>query len=210
MGYYGRIKRMFLELVNTLQHIIEYILCFINDNSTLMGVLSSVIAGSLWFKKYINQKRAEAFFGFYTKLSLLLKSLQIKLEENGQLNISDSNAGNIYSLIYVQNYIKTACPGYRVPTNDELDLYKSSAKELKDILFNNENNVYPRGAKQKEWYESQQIIYLFCEFIENEAYQHITNEAFVNGENESKHIIKCRLLVNAINNIQEAINQAKY
>ncbi len=38
---------MFLELVNTLQHIIEYILCFINDNSTLMGVLSSVIAGSL-------------------------------------------------------------------------------------------------------------------------------------------------------------------
>lgn len=201
---------MFLTYINNLLHILKYILCFIEENSVLVGVMTSVLAGSLWFRKFLKQKRAEAFFGFYSKLSLRLKSLQTMLEENGQLNISNSKEGNIYSLIYIEDYMKKVCPSYKSPEDNELELYKSAAKELKNILLNTENNVYPQGTKRKEWYENQHVLFLFCEFIENEAYQHITNEEFDNGENESKHITKCKLLVNAMNNIQESINHAKY
>lgn len=201
---------MFLACTSTSPHIIEYILSFIEENSVLMGVITSVIISSLWFKKFINQKRAEAFFGFYAKLSLRLKSLQITLQENGQLNITNPEIGNIYSLIYSENFVIKACPGYKKPNDNELKSYKTIAKELKNLLLNTENNVYPPGANRKEWYKNQHILFLFCEFIENEIYQHRTNEEFDKGENEPKHIKKCKALIDAINNIQRSIDNAKY
>ena len=201
---------MFLVCISTSLHIIGYVLCFFEENSVLVGVITSMIVSSLWFRKFIKQKRAEAFFGFYAKLSLRLKSLQTRLEERGQLNISNSKAGNIYTLIYIKDFGKVVCPSYTPPTEKEFELYKSAAKELKEILCNTENNVYPPGAKRKEWYENQYILFLFCEFLENETYQHTTNEEYDKGESESKHLTKCKLLVDAINSIQESINRAKY
>jgi len=201
---------MFLECTSKIQHIIECILCFVEENPVLVGIITSMIVSSLWFRKYIRQKRAEAFFGFYAKLSLCLISLRTKLEENGQLNISSSDAGNIYSLIYAEGDIKTICPSYKKPNDKELKLYQSAAKKLKEILLNSENNVYPRGSKRKEWYQSQHIIFLFCEFLENEEHWHTTNKEFDRGDNEYKHIKKCRSLINAMDYIQESINDAKY
>lgn len=201
---------MFLECISEIQHIIECILSFVEENPVLVGIITSMIVTSLWFKKYIRQKRAEAFFGFYAKLSLRLKSLRTKLEENGQLNISDSKAGNIYSLVYVEEDIKNICPSYKKPNDKELELYKSAAKELKEILLNTENNVYPPGSKREEWYESQHIIFLFCEFLENKENWYTTNKEFDNGDNEYKHIKKCKLLLHAMDCIQESINDAKY
>lgn len=201
---------MFLVCLSKIQHIIECIFCFIEENPVLVGIITSMIVSTFWFRKYIRQKRAEAFFGFYAKLSLRLKSLRTKLEENGQLNISEAPAGNIYSLIYAEDDIKTICPSYKKPNEKELKLYQSASKELKDILLNTENNVYPRGSKRREWYESQQIIFLFCEFLESKEYWHTTNKEFDNGDDEFKHVKKCRLLINAMNCIQESINNAKY
>lgn len=199
---------MLLECNGTFLHIIEYLVCFVEENSVLMGIVTSMIVSSLWFRKYIKQKRAEAFFGFYAKLSLCLKSLQTKLEENDQLNVTNNEAGNIYTLIYTEDVIETVCPSYSPPDKNELEQYKSAAKELKETLLNTENNVYPQGAKREEWYKSQYIIYSFCEFIENKACQHITNEE--REKDEYKHIIKCKQLIDAINNIQESIDNAKY
>jgi len=201
---------MFLIYIQEQQNKIESILSIIEKNSVLVGIIVSIITGSLWFRKYIKQKRAEAFFGFYAKLSLRLKSLQERLEENGQLNISDYNAGNIYSLIYDDKSMKTFCPSYKKPDENKLKLYMEAAKELKDILINTENNVYPPGTKRKEWYENQHIIYSFCEFIENDAYQHITNKEYIDDKNIPIHIMKCKLFINAINNIQKSICNAKY
>ena len=156
------------------------------------------------------QKRAEAFFGFYAKLSLRLKSLQARLTENGQLNITDKEAGNIYSLIYLENYIKTACPGYKQPEKGELEAYAAAAVELKKLILETDNNVYPPRAKRKKWYESQHIIFSFCEFLEKEEYRHTTNQEYANGEDEPKHMVKCKVLVEAMNYIQESIDRAKY
>lgn len=201
---------MFLVLISKIKHIIECIFCFIEENPVSVGIFTSMIVGSLWFRKYIRQKRAEAFFGFYAKLSLCLKSLRIKLEENGQLNVSDTKAGNIYSLIYVEDDIKNICPRYKKLGEDEILLYQAAAKELKEILLNTDNNVYPRGSKRQKWYESQHIIFQFCEFLENKKYWHTTNIERDSEDNEYKHIKRCKLLIDAMDYVQESINNAKY
>lgn len=201
---------MFLICCTTQQNIIDYILLFIEEHSVLVGIITSVLASTLWLRKFLKQRRAEAFFGFYAKLSIRLKTLQSTLEENGQLNISTAKAGNIYSLIYVEDFIKTACPSYTAPTDGELKMYKAASKELRDILLNTENNVYPPKSNRKKWYESQHILFSFCEFLENDAYHHTTNEQHARDKNEPKHITKCRMLIDAINYIQNSINQAKY
>lgn len=201
---------MFLTCFPSLQHIIKCVLDFIENHSVLVGVITSVIASSLWLKKFLKQKRAEAFFGFYAKLSLRLKSLRTMLAEKGQLNISDVEKGNIYSLIYTDNCLATICPSYTRPTDGELKLFKVAADELKGILLGTESNVYPPGAKQKKWYESQYILLSFCEFIANDEYHNVTNEARYNSEGELKHIKKCTSLVAAMNYIQKSIENAKY
>lgn len=201
---------MFLKCICALLQIIVYVLQFIEDHSVLVGVVTSVTVSSLWLGKFIRQKRAEAFFGFYAKLSLRLRALQTRLDENGRLNVSDSKAGNIYTLIYEVNYIRTACPKFADIDSKELKAYKVATAELKKILIETDSNVYPPGAKRKKWYDSQHILFSFCEFIENDEYQHTTNQQYSQGESEAKHIVKCRLLVNAIDYIQNSINNAKY
>lgn len=201
---------MFLICSSALLQIVKSGLQFIEENSVLLGIVTSIIVSSLWFMKFIKQKRAEAFFGFYSKLSLCIKSLQTLLEEKGQLNILDAESGNIYTLIYTDDYIKEICPKYKMPEKEERKLYKSKVHELKEILFDTETNVYPQGSNRREWYTSQQTLFLFCEFIENDAYQHVTNENYAEGENEQKHIVKCKLLIEAFDYILNSINRAKY
>lgn len=225
---------MFLICLESLQQIASRFLQFIEENTVFVGIITSIIVSSLWFRKYIKQKRAEAFFGFYAKLSLCLKSLQTRLIDKGQLNISNPDDGNIYSLIYVKDFIKSACPSYMTPTENDLELYKAYAKELKNILLETDNNVYPLGSKRRKWYESQHVLFSFCEFLENESNQHTTNEKFpkkkrsiltedkyknkcvikciskYKAKYKSKHMTKCKSLVRAINYILKSINNAKY
>lgn len=201
-----------LECYAPQRNIIECVLLFVEDHSVLVGVLTSVLASSLWLRKFLKQRRAEAFFGFYSKLSLQLKALQAVLEENGQLNVAAPGNGNIYSLLYTEDYIGVVCPGYKIPDDQEKSLYQTAARELKDILLNTENNVYPPGSKRKEWYDSEHILFSFCEFLENKACWHVTNKSFdgEKGEEEPKYIVKCKLLIKAMEYIQVSINRAKY
>lgn len=200
---------MFLVFYTSPKHIIEYVLQFIEENSVLVGVITSVITSSLWLRKFLKQKRAEAFFGFYSKLSLCLNYLQATLEEDGQLNISSFESGNIYSLIYLNDYISTVCPTYKVPTEKDIEKYLSAAKALKELLLETENNVYPPRANRDKWYESQHVLFLFCNFIENKAFWHKINTTD-DKCTEPKHILKCKELVNAMDYIQESIKKAKY
>lgn len=189
---------------------IDYVLQFIENHPVFVGVVTSVTVSSLWLRKFIRQKRAEAFFGFYAKLSFRLKALRTRLDENGRLNVSDSEAGNIYTLIYEKNYIRTVCPKFADIDPKELKAYRAATAELKKILIETDSNVYPPGANRKRWYESQHILFSFCEFIENDEYQHTTNQQISQGGSEAKHIAKCKLLVEAIDYIQDSINNAKY
>ncbi len=201
---------MFLILIWFYYHIIEYILLFIEEHSVLVGIVVSMVASLFWLKKYINEKRAEAFFGFYARLYLKLRTLQMQLEENGQLNYSDEKSGNIYSLIYTNDLIDQYCPSYKIPSDNHMELYQMTAEELINILLKTENNVYPRKTNKKEWYESECILLTFCEFIINNETHHSTNKLYYNNETEMKHIKKCKLLVKAINYILKSIENENY
>lgn len=201
---------MFLISSISIYDILENIPDYIENHSVFAGIITSVIVSSMWLKKFLKQKRAEAFFGFYAKLSFYLNSLQTLLEENGRLNISDPKSGNIYSLIYIKDFIKEVCPNFVEVTDKELELYKKAAKNIKHILLETDNNVYPTGAKREKWYESQRILFSFCEFLENDEYKYVTNIDIARGESETKHILKCKALVQSIRYIQYSINHAKY
>ena len=67
--------------------------------------------------------------------------LQAKLEENDRLNITDSNIGNIFTLIYVEKDIVKFCNSFTPISEDELNSYKVVSNAIKDIIINTENNV---------------------------------------------------------------------
>lgn len=200
---------MFLVFYTPPQNTIEHALQIIEDNSVLVGVLVSVITGSLWLRKFLREKRAEAFFGFYAKLSLRLKALQSTLNENGQLNILNPEAGNIYSLTYINSCYSKVCKSYKEPDPKELKIYINAAKELKKILLETDHNVYPLGSNRKKWYESQYVLFSFCEFLENIETLTKTNKTETE-DGKLKHMVKCKELIEAINYIQESIGNAKY
>lgn len=195
---------MLLEYFCHLLNMIDCIFQYIEDYPVSVGVGTSVIVSSLWMRKFLKQRRAEAFLSFYSKLSLYIHELQTKLNEKGLLDVSDPNSGNIYSMIYLEDYINTACSNFHIPTDKDLEPLQSIATGIRELLINTDNNVYPRGAKRYRWYESQQTIFSFCEFIIGKHF-HLTN---INDGNP--HVAKCNSLIKAMDYIQESIYKAKY
>jgi hypothetical protein len=185
------------------------ILDFVNNYTNLAGVIISLFTATVWFQKYIKQKRAEAFFGFYAELSFRIKSFRLLLEERGQLDVSNSQNGNIYALIYKKDKIVEVCPAYSEPNEYMLNIYKEEAKDLKNLLVSTKENVYPKWCKRNEWYDNLQIIFSFCEFLEREIFYQ-TNVSDSEDKKECKHMIKCRELVDALNYIEKAVSKAKY
>lgn len=196
---------MLLEYFCDLLHIIDCIFQYIEDHPVIVGVGTSVIIGSLWMYKFLRQRRAEAFLSFYSKLSLYIYELQASLNDKKLLDISNPKAGNIYSLIYFKDHINEACPDFHIPTKEELDKFKPIATEIRELLIKTDNNVYPRGTKREQWYKSQQVIFSFCEFLIKDEHQNLTNIS-----DDSPHISKCKLLIEAMDFIQESIYKAKY
>lgn len=130
---------MFLICMLEILDVIEHFLGIIQNNSVFIGIVTSIIVGARWFRKYIEQKRAEAFFGFYAKLYLRLRTLQTRLEENDQLNITNSGNGNIYTLIYTEDVMVDVCPGYKELEKNSLESCMDAAKKLKELLVNTDN-----------------------------------------------------------------------
>lgn len=202
---------MFLAYRELLVYKIEYVFNVIENNSVLIGLITSVIVGSLWMRKFIRQKRAEAFFGFYAQLFLQLELLKEKLNDSNQLNITDPNLGNIYLLFYEKDYMKMVCPNYILIASEKLKSCQKICEELKKTLLESENNVFPQKSKSEEWYKNQCVLLSFFEFLTNESGHHKANKQPITGnQEESWHIAKCRELVDAINYIQGAIANSKY
>ena len=183
--------------------------------TTIMGVIITVIIGSFWFRKFLRQKRAEAFFGFYARLLLQLNSLQVWLNEKELLNTDSNNIkqGNIYALMYNPATLNEVCPGFHDLSTDDLSDLKKLTLQLKNTLLESENNVYPKHSQKKSWYNSQLILFLFCDFIEQDSLRkNISHPKYDSGDNSGnyKHIVKCNELIIAMNSIQSSINSEKY
>lgn len=202
---------MFLVLVYSVrqQDKLGYILQFLEDHPVLVGVLTSLIATSLWLYKFLKQRRAEAFFGLYSQLLLYLDELSSKLIEFGLLNITDYEEGNVFSLLYTESYCKTICPSF-APEAAKRKLVPLGriVEGLENTLLNADNNVYPKKAKPEMWYYSQQVLISFCEFLQHEEYHHTTN--CMTDTSRPVHIVKCEKLLDAIAYIKQVIRATKY
>jgi len=191
------------------------ILSFIETHPVLMGGLIIVPGGLLWWQKFIRQKRAEAFFGFYTQLLLQIKNLRSYLEEKNWL---DENGGNIYALMYIANVINDFSVSQ---SNEDLELTHlcSLVTELKKTLLESDNNVYPKVSSifyifkkeevddvKKSWYDSQATILSFCNFILNKNEYHKIDS----NNYKYNHTIKCIKLIEAMDTLQSLIEESKY
>jgi len=184
------------------------IFSWIESHSVTAGIITTAIIGSLWFYKFLRQKRAEAFFGFYARLMLQLKSLRAWLDEKDLLEIDNTVKGNIYALIYDDNTRQTVCNAFHILSDEEFEEVKELALQLKRTLVESENNVYPKASDRTKWYNNQQVLFEFCNFIERGSMRKNTNIPTENSE--YKHTIKCRKLVDAINYIQASIENENY
>lgn len=223
---------MLQRFICTIENNSNCLLCWVENHSIIIGAISAAIVSSLWFLKYLKQKRAEAFFGFYTSLLLQVKSLRHWLDSKNLLDIDDKENGNIFSLIYVPSTLSEICPGFCQLDDIVLIELKEIALLLKSTLLNSENNVYPKRFNKKAWYENQYIILSFCDFVMFKSMRNNTNKAIcdkTDGVDETvdidepinndeardnlenyKHILKCKELLSAINYIQKALENVKY
>jgi len=186
-------------------HTLDCIFSWLEDHSGIIGIITAIIAGSLWFRKYLMQKRIEAFFGFYARLLLQLKGLKSLLDAYGLLQNRRPRYGNIYILLYSGDIPIIKFNAFPMPSENLLEDLKRLASQLKNTLIESENNVYPKISEKVRWYDSQHTLFEFCEFLEFESMRGITNILKKGGE--YKHVIKCRNLINAMNYIEESIEK---
>jgi len=192
---------LFQSFWNTLNSIFSWL----ENHSGIIGIIVSLIIGSnlFWLYIYIKKKRAKASGGFYNQLLFQINNLQSLLDDNGLLETKNSDNGNIYSLIYNDSTLNEVCGGLHKPSEELLNDIKKLTHQLKNILIESKNNVYPKASKKTKWYNSQKILFNFCEFMEQESMKGITNIAKINDN--FKHIVKCQELVDAMNYIKESI-----
>ena len=200
---------MFLSINVSLKEILENIPGYMEEYSVFTSIITGLIAGSFWVRKYLKEKRIEAFFGFYSKLSFLLYVLQTDLNKKHRLNVKEPSIGNIFTLMYTE-----ICPVEISPTlsdilDDELQSYIKTTQKIKELLISTDSNVYPSGSDRNEWYSSQRVLYSFCDFLEDNEKHHRVNVAKDNN-NVYKHITKCNELIKAIEYIQESIEHMNF
>ena len=209
---------MFLKVVylcaNGHNNIYNIFSC-IENHPVTVGVLTAVITSWFWLRNFIRQKRAEAFFGFYAQIMLQLKNLYIWLDEKELLDVSDPKNGNVYALMYNATTLIDGSSNFKVPNNVELCELEKLVSKLEDTLMNSDNNVYPKnvGNDKKLWYDSQAVLFSFCNFIKQDSMHHCTNiTQYKSGENKDKykHMVKCEELINAMEDIQSFIEEEDY
>lgn len=172
--FWDIIIKKFVSIIDFTKFTINF-LDYIENHAVFIGIITAVLSSCFFVRKYIKEKRAEAFFDFYTILWLRLKNLKEYLNEYKQLDFSN-NKGNIFSLLYIEDKILVFCPGYKELNRDEQCVVVESAIELKKCILESNCNVYPKRAIKKKWYESQHIILSFCNFLEKEELKHIYSD----------------------------------
>ena len=204
---------MAIEASQSFINIVNYIISWIECHPVTMALITTVTAGTFWLHKYINHKRAEAFFGFYTRLLIQLKYLRTWLNAKNLLETDNHEKDNIYALIYTEETKIEVCKVNHKLSDEEFEELKELVKELKETITRSDNNVYPKASKKKEWYENQQVLYEFCEFIENDSMRRNTNIAktkSLENVDEYKHITMCKKLIAAMNCIKDSIEKEYY
>jgi len=181
---------------------------FIENHSTLVGVCVVVVGGLLFTRKYLREKRAEAFCSFYAQLLFHIVELRKMLERYHDLEISKSDSGEWEGNVFCLRYTEETAQEFGYSINSHPDRYKEIADSIKNLLLTSSTNVYPKKAKKNEWYKAQQIIFDFCMFVNDGKSHGVLNN--VSHETKPWHIIEGEKLLGAIKYIEESIYLSKF
>jgi len=192
-----------------------HIFSWIEKHPVTVGVLTIVITSWFWWRNFLKQKRAEAFLGFYSQIMLQLKNLRLWLDEKNLLNVDTPEAGNVYALMYNDTVLINNSKIKHSPSDQEVTELTVLVSQLEETLLKSENNVYPKSANKnkKLWYDSQAILFSFCDFIKQKSMHHCINvPQYTSGDNKDqyKHIVKCNELRMAMMHIQDYIEKSYY
>ena len=197
---------MFLNDFDGIFEILGLIPDYVEEHSVFSGMVITAFVGSFWLDRYLYQKRAEAFLGLYSKLSLYLRLLKDMLENNNRLNTENYTDGNIFALMYKEEVIKKQSINQTEILKDELNSYKKVVEEIRKTLLETDNNVSPLGVNRRKWLKSQYVIISFCYFIEDDSKHEYTNKY---DKNNPKHIANCKEFRTALNFILNSIDKTQ-
>ena len=121
------------------------VLNWINDNSTFVNILFTILCGIvgwlLYRRTYYREKRSAALFGFFVRFDMILEVLQT------QINKCSEENSNPFALLYTARSRGLNCLSLPGGTPDEtFKLFSPIAKELKSLLLETENNVFPKSC----------------------------------------------------------------
>lgn len=176
---------------------------WIHDNSTLVNILFTILCGIsgwlLYRKTYYREKRSAALFGFFVRFDMLLAVLQRQIEVH-----SEGNAGP-FALMYTADARSTLQLLLPDGTVDKtIKLFSPIAKELKSLLLEAENNVYPKSCKKKDWYDSQIILLHFALMITDRLDVETIAPACSDCQNRLDELKK------AVNELRNILERVKY
>lgn len=139
------------------------VLNWIDENPTLVNILFTILCGLVGWVfyrfTYYRKKKSAAMFGFFVRLDMILTVLQ------SQINTYTNKQGP-FVLLYTEDARKAAqlqLPGGSV--EKAFEQFGPIAIELKSLLLETENNVYPKACKKEEWYNNQIILLHFALMI---------------------------------------------
>ena len=181
------------------------VLCFIESHPVFIETAAAVITSSLIAKKYLREKRAEAFSGLYIRLYMQLKSFMELLSSHDRINCNDNTRGTIFCLRYDDDTWRKEFPSFPGIDKSELETYKKCAEQLNETILKTEKNIYPKNASKRKWYNYQRIIIEFCNFITYDDQHKCTNNVA-----KEYYIGKCVELVTAVDYICSKIAKTKY
>ncbi len=181
------------------------VLNWINDNSTFVNILFTILCGIvgwlLYRRTYYREKRSAALFGFFVRFDMILEVLQT------QINKCSEENSNPFALLYTARSRGLNCLSLPGGTPDEtFKLFSPIAKELKSLLLETENNVFPKSCKKEEWYKSQITILQFALMITDR----LNFEANNSDDIETEANNRLTELKKAVTTLRDILNQVKY
>jgi hypothetical protein len=188
----------------------------VETHPVTFGVFTVLVGSLLWLRKLLKQKRAEAFFGFYSRLDLLLRNLKACLSLKDDMPTTpqsqDTTAvGNIFCLLYSVTVRAEICSGFVEPTEDEKAILREILCDIKEAILETDCNVYPKRCKKEKWGQSQYVLLEFYRFInKGEKVESYKTKESAMKDKRYIHIEKYDELITAIQFLQTSIHKATY
>lgn len=179
------------------------------------GIIGIVGAGLFYYFKFYRKQKSAALFGFYIQFDMLLSVLKQQIDRTKE----DKNP---FLLTYTEN--TRGLLGLSLPGGDEKETEKvflPISKELKKLLLDADNNVYPKACKKETWYQSQKtvlnFVFMMTDGLERSSIeikpadiQRNTQGAVVGPEEAKAHKTKWEELKKAVESLQDTLKEVRY